>query len=263
MHRLAARVRGQGFGAGVAGAGAGAVQAYRGVYPYASDYDGTNDYATRGAVLTGSADGKQGTVSIWHRIDGGDGAVRVLLGDATTVGGATARIGLYFNTDNKLYVDAYNAAGVLIMRLGTVTAYTAGATWRHFIYSWDLTSVGKRHLYVTDVSDIAAPTYTNDTIDYTTADFSVGALASGGSKANGCISELFFHPTYIDLSVEANRRKFITATGKPAFLGANGSLPLGVQPLLYAPDGNPVTNRGSGGNFTLTGSLDAASTTPF
>lgn len=227
----------------------------------AVDYDGSNDYATRGANLTNVVDGKAGTFSVWTRIDGGNGTVRVIVDNATTVGGATTHFAAFLQANNAFRVQGINSAGTTIMAIDA-SATVAGTAWRHFLASWDLTDNAKRHLYVNDVSDLTVPSYSNDTIDYGVADWSVGAQADGTLKYNGCISQLFFHTTYLDLSVEANRRKFITATGRPAFLGATGALPLGVQPVLYAPNGNPSTNAGSGGNLTVVGTLDACSSLP-
>ena len=66
----------------------------------------------------------------------------------------------------------------------------------------------------------------------------------------------------MDLSVTANRRKFINASGAPRYLGASGELPLGAAPDIYCkvPTGAAdatgfATNRGTAGNFTITGTL--------
>ncbi len=40
----------------------------------AVQFDGSNDYLTRGAELTGIADGKAGTLSVWLNFTGGDAA---------------------------------------------------------------------------------------------------------------------------------------------------------------------------------------------
>lgn len=250
------------FNCGAVGSAA-AGSAYSGINPYAYDYDGTNDYATRGANLTGAADGKQGTFSFWFRVDGGAGTRRTIF--STWMG--TAFVQFELNTSNKFVVfgDTGGATQLSLITAGTFAA--DGATWHHAMVSYDLATPGARHVYIDGVSDLVQLVFNNATLDYTTGNAAVGALPTDGSlKWNGALSEIYGHmgvSAYIDLSVEANRRKFITAQGKPAFLGTNGEIPLGVQPLLYAPTGNPVTNAGSGGNFTLTGALDAASTTPF
>jgi hypothetical protein len=69
---------------------------------------------------------------------------------------------------------------------------------------------------------------------------------------------------YIDFSVEANRRKFIDANGKPVDLGADGSTPTGTAPaVFFSGDASGFgTNKGTGGTFTLTGALTDATTGP-
>lgn len=60
-------------------------------------------------------------------------------------------------------------------------------------------------------------------------------------------------PSFVDLSVTANRRKFISSTYTPVDLGDTGMLPFGYQPALYMsirPGGvatDILTNRGVGG----------------
>jgi hypothetical protein len=72
------------------------------------------------------------------------------------------------------------------------------------------------------------------------------------------------YATHLDLSVEANRRKFISAAGKPVSLGANGSTPTGSQPIIYLanPTATWQDNLGAGGNFTENGALADAATNP-
>ena len=227
----------------------------------AVDFDGTNDYMTRGADLTGLADGKQGILSFWFRKDGGDGSNQYILANDLE------RFRCIIQSNNKFMVDADNVSGNKLF-IETAAAHTASATWKHFLSSWDLATAGARFIYISDAADLTVTVFTNDTIDYTDTDWSIGVNTSGSQKFNGCLAELFFHTTYLDISVEANRRKFISASGKPVDLGADGSTPLGVQPLVYqrVADGAAAstfaTNLGSGGNFTITGSLDIASTSP-
>lgn len=83
-----------------------------------------------------------------------------------------------------------------------------------------------------------------------------GALTSGAYPGIGdvwCASP----PGFVDLSVTANRRKFINADLSPVDLGATGTAPFGYQPSIYLsvrPGGvatDILINRG-GGNPTLT-----------
>lgn len=223
----------------------------------ANDYDGTNDYASRGADLTNIADGKAGTISWWGRIDGGNGSFMVMMASAPVA----AKVALFRNTTGTIGVVGRNAAGGTILSMVSTTTHVAGSAWINVLASWDL-AAATGHLYVNDVNvKSGTQTLTDDTIDYTNGNFVLGAASDGTFKYNGCMAHPFFHTTAINLSVTANRRKFITASGKPAQLGSDGSLPLGVQPLYYdlAADG---TNIGSGGNLTVTGALTACSTAP-
>ena len=231
-----------------------------------ADFDGTNDYMTRGAGLTGAVDSKSGIFAAWARMDGGDGAVRSII-SATTVGG------LFFIVDrtplNKFLVQGMNAAGTIILSLPTVNSYVASATWRGILSSWNL-ATGAGHLYISDASDLGTTILTDDTVDYTYTDWFIGAnTAAGLEKMNGALAEVYFAPgQYLDFSLVANRRKFISASGKPVHLGSTGALPTGTAPLVYQhlddaeAVANFATNRGTGGNFTITGTLDTGSTSP-
>ena len=235
-----------------------------------ADFDGTNDYMTRGAGLTGAADSKLGIISFWCRIDAGDGTTRLLQSSATTVGGATQGFRVFANTTNGIEFLGTNAAASSILSITTSTnSVLAGATWRHVLCSFDMSDTAKRHLYLNDVSDLNVATYTNDTIDYTFADWSIGARPDGAVKVDGCFAEFYLaFGQYLDFSIIANRRRFISANGKPVWLGTDGAIPTGTAPLVYqrVADGAAVatfaTNLGTGGNFSITGTLTAGSTSP-
>jgi hypothetical protein len=231
----------------------------------AADFDGTNDYMARGGDLTGIVNGKSGILSFWYRVDGGDGGNRIVIGDQ-----ASGRFWLRHSTGNLLTLYGYSPTGSESIALFSNTAYTTSASWLHVLMSWDLATT-TTYLYINDVSDKSASSRSaNLDIDYTlSADLRIGAQPSGAEKINGCLAEFYFSPgNYLDLSIKANRRRFITADGKPAQLGIDGSVPTGTAPILYLhlDNGEAVenfaTNRGTGGNFTITGTLDAASTSP-
>lgn len=224
------------------------------------DFDGTNDYSNRGANLTGISDGKEGTLSVWVRVDGGNGTRRTIFGTYNGASFGTFQVELQANNTFLVYAETPPVLSVAL-NISSTTAYTAGTIWRHLLASWKLDTAGARHLYINDVSDLTVTTFNNATIDYTSGATAIGALPLDGTlKFNGCIAEMWFSPTYIDLSIEANRRKFINADRKPVDLGDSGQNPTGNIPILFTK--NFATNLGTGGNFTITGSLDAASTSP-
>jgi len=76
----------------------------------------------------------------------------------------------------------------------------------------------------------------------------------------GGMSNFYFSTTYTDFSVEANRREFVDALGKPVELD-----PALVSAAAVYLEGDYTAfgvNSGPGGNFTVNGALTAASTSP-
>lgn len=232
----------------------------------AVDFDGTNDYLTRGAGLTGATNSSQGILSMWLRLDGSNGAALSIIRTAGSEMSVTK------GSDNVFRVLVNDAAGAKSFQIPTATAYTAGATWLHLLYSWDTNfSAGNKiaHLYVNGVNDKGTVTDADTAFDcdYTWTDMRIGAaiVPSPVQKFDGCMSEFYFAPgQFLDFSDPSNRLKFRKSNGKPQDLGSDGSTPTGTAPKVYlknaaASFGN---NSGTGGNFTITGSLDTASTSP-
>jgi len=235
----------------------------------AGDFDGTNDYMTRGAGLTGAADSKSGILSVWVRLDAGLGTQR-LIGSSASAGTSADRWrASRISLSGPFLIVGNNASGTIILQITSTTSYGASATWLHLLASWNLATAAA-HLYVNGVDDLAGGgTLTNDTIDYTVGDWGVGGDSNAGNKLDGCLSELYLATgQYLDFSVAANLRKFITASGRPAYLGRDGSKPTGTQPIMYLhlnkneAVANLATNRGSGGDPSITGALVAADTSP-
>lgn len=230
-----------------------------------ADFDGTNDYMTR-AGLSGAVDSKKGIISAWMRLDGGDGSqLDLIMGDD-----GSASFMVYRSSPNKIGINGWSSAPSLPLMLLTNNTYTSSATWVHLLASWDL-AITTSHLYINDVSDKhVSSTQNNETLVYTHTQWRVGSdSAAVGSLFNGAIADLYFAPgQYLDFSQVSNRRKFISASGKPVHLGTTGALPTGTAPIMYhhLDNGEAVanfaTNRGTGGNFTITGTLDTASSSP-
>ncbi len=223
----------------------------------AVNFDGANDWLNRGGELTGMVDGKKGIVSVWAKVDETILIKRIILNKLT-------RFQVWIT--DALLVAGTDASGSSVMFIVGNTFIVAGV-WHHYLVSWDL-SVPVRQIYMDDAEDLKSGGLEVDApIDYatTTPDWGVGAFPTGIDHFDGCLSELYFNSTeYLDLSVEANRRKFITAGKKPVFLGADGSRPTGTQPIVHlrGPAADFVTNLGSGGNFIVNGSLTKCSTRP-
>lgn len=126
---------------------------------------------------------------------------------------------------------------------------TVADTWVNVLLAYNR-STGARMRYVNDTnksSDTSGPTGFDLAIAENTL-----ALPPTGDTTTG-LSMVYISTDFLDITVEANRRKFIDAEGKPADLGADGSTPTGSQPEIFAPDGNIGNNLGSGGDATVTG----------
>ena len=231
----------------------------------ATDFDGSATYLTRGAALTGASDSSQGIMSFWHRIDAGNGTFRKFLENNESSF-------CFLNSTNKFLFNLFNSSGTISFSFETGNAYTASATWRHVLASWNTNfSSGNKvyHLYINDVSDAALVSDSGAAfnVDYTSLEWYIGSNSAPPAQVvNGCLAEYYFAPgQFLDFSVEANRRKFISALGKPVSLGGDGSLPTGVAPIIYlhaAPAGATWPNNGTGGNFITHGTFLACSTTP-
>jgi len=219
-------------------------------------FDGINDYATRTPTDLGIGEGPTGTLSVWIK-SAVDGTLGVILCNA-----GNANAGLYFAkyTTNVFYLRLRNSGPAIIVS-AVAGQILSSDGWVHFLASWDTANL-KFHWYRNDVSISTIVPSSTTNVDYDYGTWAIGDENNGGGRFNGDMSELYFSTDYIDLTVEANRRKFISSTRKPVSLGLTGSLPTGNQPLIYFPYGDPTDNHGTGGNFTMTGALDVSSSSP-
>ena len=215
---------------------------------------GGSDVLIRNTQLDGSVDGEKLILSFWFRNQGSDA-------NRTLLGGAFGNIGVTFNSSNFMVIEIRNP-----WRFTTTTtkfSTTDNPGWNHVIVSCD-TNISKfqvRHNDVdifSEVNSNIGPT-TSSSFQFQLASFAYGAVESNVQSVDSDLSEFWFGKDFLDLDVEANRRKFRDADGKPVDLGSDGSTPNGVIPLIYfsgdASALNAGTNAGSGGNFVMTGSV--------
>lgn len=219
-------------------------------------FDGSNDYLTRGADLTGNADGKKFTLSAWIKMNGGNGIAQAILRNAT------GRFAFNRGSSGTFSFAGFNASGTQILGMDTSSTYTASSTWHHIFASCDL-STGTALVYIDGVSNLNLGTKitTNDFLDYTDTNWSIGALTNGTYKANADIAEFWFDNT---VALGASDVSKFFSGGHPVSLESDGSLPAGKKPLIYlkGPAISFNTNLGSGGNFTVAGTLTDAATGP-
>jgi hypothetical protein len=209
----------------------------------AIDFDGTNDYLSRSSDMTGNANSKTFTFSCWIYPGSGAGS-DVIYASSTS----------YFDHNNVEGVDVVlrNTSNVTVLLATLPPGSVPITTFSNLLISVDLSNTSNRYVYVNDVnitSGVTWSTYTNQEIDWTDTPHQIGA-EGGGNKLIGRLSNVFLDYTYRDLSVEANRRLFITADGQPA----DGQAAL--NPIMYMPLDDPEDigyNAGTGGDFTVNG----------
>ena len=219
----------------------------------AVNFDGTNDWLSKAAALT-ITDSKQGTLSLWIKF-ASDGVFSRIIETGS-------RPNLFRDTDNKVYFRCVNSAAVAILVMNT-SAITAASGWKHIIGAWDL-ATSTTQIYVNDTSDATVTTSTNETIDYDGAsNAGIGGTSAGADKISADVADVWFSTTFIDLSVSANRRKFIANNLKPVYLGPTGTGP-GATPVIYLSGAlaSWETNKGTGGGFTENGALTQSATSP-
>jgi len=223
-------------------------------------FDGTNDSLSRGASLTGNAAGKKAIISFWIKMNGGDSVTQFICASINN-----ARFSVTRNVSNKFQFTGQNNVASTILNISTSSSYTATGSWVHVLASWDLSTTTAR-IYINNTSNITSTTVTNDTIQYNQSDFVIGTAGGGLAMLNSDIAELYINlAESLDISSSGNREKFIDQSSlKPINLGVDGSLPTGTAPIVFlkSPASSFNTNLGTGGNFTVTGALTDASTSP-
>jgi hypothetical protein len=215
-----------------------------------------SQYARRASNLLNLTSGKEFTLSLWLKAEDGQGGT-IFIGGGPA--GATQKISVTQSTSSGVYsVLLRNAADTIIWQASTATAYDDGE-WHNVLISADLAAT-TAHLFVDGVSDestIVAPV--NDTIAWADCtEWVFGAFFAGGATLlTAIVDSLWFATEYIDVSTAANKRFFYGDDGTKVGLGHQGRRPIARRPevLLCHGPGNFGHNEGSGGDFTLTGSL--------
>jgi hypothetical protein len=220
--------------------------------PEAVHFDGVNDYL-RSLTFSGT-DSKQLTGSMWVRFEGDAVAGQALIRDNAS------RINIFRHASEYLWFSINDGSGNDALDLNTSALDTK---WHHVLFSFDMSDVNKRHFYIDDIDEV--PTYTNYNdlvLRLSVPTHAIGGNTAGGSLFNGDIADFWFdHGTYMDFSIEANRRKFIDANGYPVDLGADGSLPTGNVPEIFLSGDHLYwqSNKGTNAGFTENGELTDAS----
>lgn len=221
-------------------------------------FDGSNDYLTRGA-LTGAANGNAGTL--------------VYTIETTTVGGSFAVVWSRTNNagvqsllvsggDITLSLRDASSAGIVAVQ-HTPSASLLDGTPHTVHWSWD-TAAQRLELAIDGAAQsLGTPTWSStNAVGYAAATgWRVGASNTGSDKLLGCLGDVFFDTAAETRAGTSDGRAAFHDGTRAVFLGADGSLPTGSQPIVClsrqgsdAPD-DLATNRGTGGDFTVVGAL--------
>ena len=204
----------------------------------------TNAIATN--TLSGLANSQLGLFSMWFYREAGQNTTTML-----TVGGASIKF-----LSPEPGITARDNTGAVICYLYSSVNPPAG--WHHLLVSYDLSTAGRRQVYLDGTNTTAVVTFTvPTTAQYVTNWTMIGNEVAAGGYA-GSLSQVYFAipSSYYDISSGGNLAKFWASesgtTGNQVDIGADGSTPLGVQPILYwKGDASSWANLGSGGgSFT-------------
>ena len=225
--------------------------------------DGTTNGIQRGADLTGIANGKTGTTSMWCNFTASSSGAQVLWSSRDNAG-----LGTTFTTTRTTLGNfqsiARNSAGTIIMQVSTSNTPLSSSGFYHIYFSWDLAVTNKAYLYINGSSvALTYTTFTNDTIQYSVPNHGLaGVLLSPFSPSTPAMFGQVYinYSTYLD--PVTNIDKFYGGTSTPVSIGSSGSIPSGSSPIVYL-DGNAtgiLVNRGTGGNFSAFGTLATGTT---
>jgi len=217
------------------------------------------------SALSGIVDGQKGILSFWFKFTGGDGSYQLLIETRDQ-----QSVELYRdNTGHWTFKLATPALGNALDWVSTATFTSSMTNWAHVLVAWDLSGSGSTSAYFTDTAAASSPTFTGgSTVNYLTADtnWDLGARTGLVIPLTCDIADFYLNTAeFLDFTVTANRRKFISASLAPVDLGATGSIPTGTAPILFlhGPLASWHTNDGTGGGFSVvSGGLTAAATNP-
>jgi len=230
------------------------------VVPEAVSFDGVTDYLSRSADLVGNVDSKTFTFSCWvYNSPVTTTNRRVIYSSGVGANNFTD----LFEISLAKSGDGYKIYGYYRYLLG-FSSYSFEIpinTYFNLIISIDMNNTANRSVYINDklIGGLTFSLYSNNTLGFTNNNHYIGNdIYTPTNVLKGRLSHLFLDYTYRDLSIEANRRLFITADGKPAdwdvTKALNGILMLEMKDASTAH----INSNATAGNFVQNGTLATA-----
>ncbi len=201
----------------------------------ASIFDGSVDFLRRTTAFTGAALSKLYTGVVWFKhSSSAETFERIFSGDTGSAEGGAL---LNMEADDKLRVIGKNTSHSNVLAVTSDTAHTKDV-WNVAYWSDDLTDSGKRHFYLNNTAvDASYTTYLDQDMNFNASfNWQLGTnwAESTSLHFTGELSHFWWGPgQYIDFSVEANRRKVVSSTGKLVDMGPKGALLTGSQPIFF------------------------------
>lgn len=229
------------------GASAGAIPAT--VEPQGVDLDGQFDYFSRTSDLVGNVDSKVFTFSCWvYLVNLASGSSVIYKTETSTL---NSRFSVYISSSGSIVITGWNSTGSIILSVTASAIPLQNFSFNSIIISIDLSNASNRFLVLNGTVQGGATwaTYTNDLISFTEPKHTIGNIAGIKNR----LSNIFLDYTYRDLSIEANRRLFIDANGKPAdgWKALNPIIGMSMKDAATAH----INDFGTGGNFTPNGTF--------
>jgi hypothetical protein len=222
---------------------------------YYNGGSGNNYLSTAG--LSGASNSYTGSMSLWVKW-GSDGV------DYGIAGFRGRGIQIIRTVSNDLQVYLWNNAGGQVLELASSSGQATGANvWHNILASWSTNfsagnKIGRLYLDGVNINDSQADGGAASQIAWSGVTEYLPSFSSPyNTNQNLALSEIWLSTaSYIDFSNSANRALFYNS-GHPVDLGSNGSTPTGSSPdvFLNQPSALAGNNQGTGGNFTIHGTL--------
>jgi len=213
--------------------------------PIGMDVDDSNDYLVRSSDFTDNSDNKTFTFSVWAYATNNTDAFRLYAGEGNWT--------YFIHTDKTVDMSASNSSNTQILGVTGTHNSLPIFTWNHILISMDMANASNRYIYFNDVnvtSDFTFSTYTDDNIDFTRTAHSIITNTTGGGGDECRIAGVYLDYTYRDLTTASNRRLFIDADGLYVTPPTTG-----IMSVTISDTDSPGTNSGTGGDFTLNGTI--------
>jgi len=215
------------------------------IEPVGIDFNGVNTFLSRSSDLTNNATGKEFTISFWIYLAEAD--------NFQAYSNDGLKLAVYGNKD-QLIMIARNSSNNNVFAAQIASNAFRLNTFFHVVISVDLTNTSNRYVFINDenkTSTVTWQVYSNDTIDFTNANHAIGAnTANAYYRGHYRLAGVYLDYTYRNLTTTSNRRLFIDADGLYVTPPTSGIISVPMDDAS-----NPGRNDGTGGDFTLNGTI--------